>query len=56
MLMFALEYREAIDEISGDKEMRKYELEEERALVKQLCDVLEVCCLSLFSFLSLMLP
>ncbi len=44
MLVFALEYREAIDEISGDKEMRKYELEEEEwALIKQLCDILEVC-------------
>jgi len=51
MLVFALEYREAIDEISGDKEMRKYELEEEEwALVKQLCDILEVCCSSSFHF------
>ena len=29
MLVFALEYREAIDEISGDRDMRKYELLEE---------------------------
>jgi hypothetical protein len=50
MLVFVLEYREAIDEISGDKEMRKYELEEEEwALVKQLCNVLEVRCSSLVS-------
>ncbi len=45
MLVFALEYRKAIDEISGDKEMRKYELEEEEwDLVQQLCDILKVCC------------
>jgi hypothetical protein len=43
MLVFALEYRKAIDEISGDREMRKYELEEkEWKLVQQLCDILEV--------------
>ena len=28
MLVFMLEYRKAIDEISGDREMQKYELEE----------------------------
>ena len=45
MLIFALEYREAIDEISVDREMRKYELsEEEWKLVQQLCNVLAVCC------------
>ena len=50
MLVFALEYHEAIDEILGNKEMRKYELkEEEWALVKQLCNVLEVRCSSLVS-------
>ncbi len=44
MLIFALEYRRAIDKISGDREMRKYELDEEEwSLVKQLCDILEVC-------------
>jgi hypothetical protein len=44
MLVFALEYRQAIDEISGDREMRKYELDDEEwSLVQQLCDVLEVC-------------
>jgi hypothetical protein len=43
MLVFALEYREAIDGISGDRDMRKYELsEEEWKVVKQLCDVLAV--------------
>jgi len=45
MLVFALKYREAIDEISGDRDMRKYELsEEEWELVQQLCDVLGVHC------------
>jgi hypothetical protein len=43
MLVFALEYRLVIDEISGDRDMRKYELsEEEWELVQQLCDVLGV--------------
>jgi len=43
MLVFALEYREAIDNISGDRDMRKYELSEgEWELVRQLCDVLGV--------------
>lgn len=45
MLLFALEYREAIDEITGDRDMRKYELDEEEwELVQQLCDVLGVRC------------
>jgi hypothetical protein len=45
MLVFALEYREAIDKISGDRDMRKYELsEEEWELIQQLCDVLVVRC------------
>jgi hypothetical protein len=45
MLVFAIEYRKAIDEISGDKEMRKYELDEEEwTIVQQLCDILEVHC------------
>jgi hypothetical protein len=29
MLKFALEYHEAIDNISGDRDLRKYELSEE---------------------------
>ena len=46
MLVFALEYRKAIDEISRDRQMRKYELlEEEWELVHQLCDVLKVHCI-----------
>jgi len=45
MLVFALEYRKAIDEISVDRDMRKYELsEDEWDLARQLCDVLAVCC------------
>jgi hypothetical protein len=44
MLVFALEYRKVIDEIPEDRDMRKYELEEDEwTLVQQLCDVLEVC-------------
>ena len=44
MLVFAIEYHKAIDEISGNKEMRKYELDkEEWTIVQQLCDILEVC-------------
>jgi hypothetical protein len=43
MLLFALDYRVAIDEISVDRDMRKYELsEDEWELVQQLCDVLRV--------------
>ena len=43
MLVFALEYHKAIDKISGGREMRKYELEEEEwKIVQQLCDILEV--------------
>jgi hypothetical protein len=45
MLVFALEYRKVIDEISSDRDMRKYELDEEEwELVQQLCDVLAVHC------------
>jgi hypothetical protein len=45
MLAFALQYRQAIDEITVDRDMRKYELlEEEWALVQELCDVLAVGC------------
>ena len=44
MLVFALEYCTVIDEISTDKDMRKYELDkEEWELVQQLCNALEVC-------------
>jgi hypothetical protein len=43
MLEFALKYRKAIDELTGDRDMRKYELDEgEWNLVEQLCDLLEV--------------
>jgi hypothetical protein len=44
MLKFALEYRTAIDAISGDKahNLRKYELTEAEWMVAaQLCDVLK---------------
>jgi hypothetical protein len=45
MLVFALEYCKAIDIISGDKDMRKYELDEEEwEIVWQLCEALEVSC------------
>ena len=45
MLIFALEYCEAIDKILVNREMRKYELsEEEWKLVQQLYNVLAVCC------------
>jgi len=44
MLVFTLEYRDTIDGITGNREMRKYELlEEEWGLVQQLGDVLQVC-------------
>ena len=43
MLVFAREYRMAIDEITGDRDMRKYELgEDEWELVEQLCNLLLV--------------
>lgn len=49
MLIFALEYRQAIDEITGDRDMRKYELDEnEWELVDQLCNLLEVRSASCF--------
>jgi hypothetical protein len=51
MLVFALDYRQVIDEISSDRDMRKYELDEEEwELVQQLCDVLGVHCAVAFSF------
>lgn len=57
MLVFALKYRKAIDEISGDREMRKYELEEEEwDLVQQLCDILEVCCFPLLISVTHIFP
>ena len=45
MLKFALEYQDALDTITGDKEMklRKYEMDEEEwEIARQLRDVLEV--------------
>ena len=43
MLIFARECRWAIDEITGDSDMRKYELDEnEWEIVDQLCNLLEV--------------
>ena len=45
MLLFALQYRLAIDALTQDRklEMRKYELsEEEWTIVAQLCDILKV--------------
>jgi hypothetical protein len=51
MLVFALDYHKAIDIITGDREMRKYELSEgEWELVEQLWDVLEVCRLIAYHF------
>ncbi len=47
MLVFALEYRDAIDALTGDKklDMRKCELHDnEWELVEQLVDVLKVSC------------
>lgn len=44
MLVFAREYRKAIDELTGDRDMRKYELDGvEWELVDQLCNLLLVC-------------
>jgi len=55
MLMFALEYCEAIDGITGDRDMQKYELsEEEWKLVQQLCDILVVRHFIAFQFLEQM--
>jgi hypothetical protein len=45
MLDFALKYREAIDVITGDRDMklRKYEMDEEEwEVARQLCEVLKV--------------
>ena len=43
MLIFTHKYRQAIDEITGDSDMRKYELDEnEWEIVDQLCNLLEV--------------
>ena len=45
MVVFAIDYRKALDEISGDRELklRKYELlPEEWEIAKQLRDVLKV--------------
>ena len=47
MLIFALDYCQAINKITADRDMRKYELsEDEWALVQQLGDVLAMCCAS----------
>ena len=47
MLVFALNYHQATDEITADRDMRKYKLsEEEWALVQQLGDVLAMHCTS----------
>jgi hypothetical protein len=46
MLVFALEYREALDIITRDHDMklRKYEMDEEEwEVARQLCQVLKVC-------------
>lgn len=54
MLVFALEYRMVIDEISGDRDMRKYELDEQEwGLVEQLCNLLEVRYATVFPLLLL---
>lgn len=51
MLVFALDYHKAIDIITVDREMRKYELSEgEWELVEQLWDVLEVRRLIAYHF------
>ena len=45
MLKFALKYQDALDTITGDKEMKlqKYEMDEEEwEIARQLRDVLEV--------------
>lgn len=45
MLSFALQYRSALDQICGDRDMklRKYELlESEWKVAKELCEVLRV--------------
>jgi hypothetical protein len=46
MLVFAVEYREALDSITGSQKMklRQYELtEEDWEIATELCDVLKVC-------------
>jgi phage-related protein len=46
MLVFTLQYRKAIDDITGNKttSLCKYELsEEEWRIAEQLCDMLKVC-------------
>jgi hypothetical protein len=47
MLNFAYNYREAYNELTGNREMkmRKYEIEDSKwEIVKQLADVLKVSC------------
>lgn len=51
MLKFALDYRIALDTITGERDMklRKYELnDEEWTIARQLGDTLEVCSFILF--------
>lgn len=55
MLEFAVEYREALDAITGDKEMklRKYEMDnEEWEIARQLRDVLKVSISPVCSYSS----
>jgi hypothetical protein len=46
MLEFAIEYQDALDVITGDREMklRQYEMDEEEwDIARQLCEALKVC-------------
>jgi hypothetical protein len=55
MLEFAIEYREALDSITGNQKMklRQYELtEEDWIIATHLRDVLKVCYYSLPSIIS----
>ena len=57
MLVFAHDYCKAIDELTGDRDMRKYELDEnEWELVEQLCNLLWVhsATITIFPFMPLM--
>ena len=54
MMVFALEYRNAIDSVTADKslKLRKYELDNEGwSIVEQLISVLQVCTLPFLFFL-----
>ena len=55
MVLFATEYRAALDFMTADRDMnlRKYELsKKEWGMAEELCEVLQVCFY--FSFSSLM--